>query len=405
MEDKLLESKTRPPHFGAILVCIVFLGAVAYPAAPLYAQGFTQEDLDALYVNQVYRDPDDTSLSCIIGGDSADPGKNAEVVWRFFADKLPAHQIAGIIGNMAAESGVQPQRLEGTASGVITPAEVVVSQQRVGWGLVQWTPAGKIINTMSPVSTANNIDNQLRFLWDQLEGRTPSPEKSAGDQLKATTDIRQATTIFGDKYERPADLSASLEFRISAANGAFERFSNSIPTVSQPVNSPSNLTTNYTSNCESSSSGSVVDVARAQLEIGATEYDDTVLLYTDGNTEAWSADFVSWVFKESGRPFGGGESGGWRRPSVRDMQEMFKNTEELEYFVVGDKTPQPGDVAFYVGGQTPGGSSTNHVNIVIEVNGSSMTTVGGNESNKVRQSSRLIELGSQSLVGFGRSVN
>ncbi len=100
----------------------------------------------------------------------------------------------------------------------------------------------------------------------------------------------------------------------------------------------------------------------------------------------------------------GGSSGGWRRASVLDLQSMYKNSPNYKYFNVGSDTPQPGDVAFYIGSQTPDGGSNRHVNIVIEVNGNTMTTIGGNESNKVKKSTRKISVGSQGLVGFGRIV-
>ena len=59
-------------------------------------------------------------------------------------------------------------------------------------------------------------------------------------------------------------------------------------------------------------------------------------------------------------------------------------------------------MAFYIGAETPDGGSAQHVNIVIEVNGNKMTTIGGNESDQIMRGEREIRLGSQSLAGFGR---
>jgi hypothetical protein len=144
----------------------------------------------------------------------------------------------------------------------------------------------------------------------------------------------------------------------------------------------------------------VVNVAKAELAKDVKEGDENMLGYSDGNDEPWCADFVSWVFKESGMAFTGGVSGGWRLPAVTSMQAWFK--ENAEYFDVGAKPPQPGDVAFYIGAQTPDGGSQSHVNIVIAVNGDTMTTIGGNEGNAVTQSEKTIKLDEQGLVGFGR---
>lgn len=148
----------------------------------------------------------------------------------------------------------------------------------------------------------------------------------------------------------------------------------------------------------------VVAVAERELQLKPVEYDSNVLKYSSGNREPWCADFVSWVYKEAGVPFSGGASGGWRIAAVLNLQKFFQNTPGYEYFEVGQKPPQPGDVAFYIGSQTPDGGSTRHVNIVTEVNDNVMMTIGGNESDTVKKSTRKIEKGSMSLVGFGRMV-
>ncbi len=151
--------------------------------------------------------------------------KDADKVFNFLtaSGRLKPFQAAGVMGNMTAESGIQPQRLEGTKSGTITPAEKVTSG---GWGLVQWTPASKFIKTNNPISKANDLAVQLNFLWNQLEGTGPEAEKQAGDDIKATTNIEDATTAFqgnkkvGGKYygfERPDDQAKTLPDRIASA--------------------------------------------------------------------------------------------------------------------------------------------------------------------------------------------
>lgn len=160
-------------------------------------------------------------------------GTNEEKVWNFFIGKgLEPFQAAGIIGNMYAESAVEPQRLQGTSPGTRTPADQVSGD--IGWGLVQWTPASKFIDpTKAAGKDPNDIAVQLEFLWDQLEGRGPIPEKQAGDDLKATTNIEDAVRAFqGDSriggrytgYERPADQQGSLQTRIDKARDVLARY-------------------------------------------------------------------------------------------------------------------------------------------------------------------------------------
>lgn len=405
----------------SLAIIVIGFQGTSYAALP-----FTSDDLMKIYQGQNFRDPNESLACAVAGGAQVDPGENAEAVWRFFADKLPAVHIAGILGNMHAESGVQPQRLQSTPSGTVTPAAqaILVSDQAAkAWGIVQWDPNSKVINNFPIQTDADVLINQLGFLWDQLEGTSAtSKEKAAGDALKSVPYsspeyIPLATETFARKYERPrgsndsaspehkAFFAASLVYRVAAAEAAYDRFASSIPTVDAPINAPEGVVQEIFDSCNISSSGSViVDVAKAELAKGVMEWDANVLKYTDGQQWRWCASFVSWVFKEAGEPFSGGISGGWMRPGVSDMQAMFQNTGGLEYFAVGTKAPQLGDVAFYIGAQTPDSGSTSHVNIVIEVNEQegTMVTIGGNESNRVKQSTRPIELGALSLVGFGR---
>jgi hypothetical protein len=178
------------------------------------------------------------------------------------------------------------------------------------------------------------------------------------------------------------------------------------PSAAPPQTNTGQTSTPDSSSCDSSSTGGgsgnggVVSVAKTELAKSPVEYDSNVLKYTDGIREAWCADFVSWVYKTAGKPFTDGSSGGWRQASVVNLQAWFQKNQT--YFAVGSQPPQPGDVAFYIGSQTPDGGSAQHVNIVISVQGDTMVTIGGNESNKVVQSTRKIALGQNSLVGFGR---
>jgi N-acetylmuramoyl-L-alanine amidase len=167
-----------------------------------------------------------------------------------------------------------------------------------------------------------------------------------------------------------------------------------------PVDGSAAASSEETTCSSSVSGGSIVQVAEAEFAKNVHEYDSNVLKYTTGRQEAWCADFVSWVYKEAGTPFTDGGAGGWQHPSVLELQGWFKK--KHIYFDVGSQQPQPGDVAFYIGSQTPDGGSTQHVNLVISVNGDKMVTIGGNESNSVKRSTRSIKVGSNSLVGFGR---
>lgn len=193
---------------------------------------------------------------CPVGGLSgilpAD-GENTERAFKFFLSVgYTAEWAAGIVGNMIAESGVEPQRLQGTPSGTITPA-AEVPRRNTGWGLVQWTPAHKFIDAVG-VASADDMGVQLDFLYKQLEGTAPSSnEKSAGDQLKQTTTVEDAAKIFMTKYERPADQSAAAqEKRAALARGVYDKYSGS--------SSPTGGGNSSTSSCGGQGGGGIATV-------------------------------------------------------------------------------------------------------------------------------------------------
>ncbi len=193
---------------------------------------------------------------CPIGGLSGVlpvNGENAERVFKFFLSVgYKPEWAAGIVGNMIAESGVEPQRLQGTASGTITPAAQARGSS-LGWGLVQWTPAKKIIDSVG-VDKADDMGVQLDFLYKQLEGQVSEyNEKAAGDQLKQTTTVEDAAKIFMTEYERPKDQSASAqEKRASLARGVFDKYSG--------ISSPTGGGNSSTSSCGGQGGGGVATV-------------------------------------------------------------------------------------------------------------------------------------------------
>ena len=90
--------------------------------------------------------------------------------------------------------------------------------------------------------------------------------------------------------------------------------------------------------------------------------------YTNGYSyEEWCADFVSYVYKEAGFPFTGGESDGWDENIAANIQNMGFTIHPAASYI-----PEPGDVAYF---NYPGG----HVEIVVS-GGKTPTFIYGNSS-------------------------
>lgn len=144
----------------------------------------------------------------------------------------------------------------------------------------------------------------------------------------------------------------------------------------------------------------IINVARQQYAKHPISYDQTVLTYSQGNKQAWCADFVSWIMLNVGNPYHNPNSGSWRIPGVYTLQQYYES--KGGYANAGSYKPKPGDVAFYVGRRYFGLADSSHVALVVKVVGDSMTTVGGNESGRMRIDTQPIKVGVNRLVGFGR---
>lgn len=113
---------------------------------------------------------------------------------------LTDFQVAGIMGNMWAESGYQPQRINGSPSGDITPADVARGINKA-WGIVQWLPGSKMIDpTIAAGKDPNDLQVQLDFLIGQLNGT--DLDGQSGERLVETIDVGAATLEFETGFER-----------------------------------------------------------------------------------------------------------------------------------------------------------------------------------------------------------
>lgn len=213
-------------------------------SSAVFAQVLTPAQLKVLREGIRYTNTED---ACEIGSVSIPNGtsaQNGKAIYDYLTapGRLQPHQAAGVIGNMVVESGLLPQRLEGTPATVITTAEQYISSGSTkGWGLVQFTPGTKFINAVNPIASANDLGTQVSFVWDQLEGRTAIPEKPAGDQLKATTTLEEAVLAFQGNtkaggtyvgYERPLDQSGTVAERTANARLALAAYGSGVGATS-----------------------------------------------------------------------------------------------------------------------------------------------------------------------------
>ena len=101
--------------------------------------------------------------------------------------------------------------------------------------------------------------------------------------------------------------------------------------------------------------------------------------FSQGAEEAWCANFVSWIMHQAGAPLKNPHTDGWRIPGTFTLREYYEAAGRFKPAGSGYQ-PRPGDVAIYRNSPVFG----DHTNIVLKNDDGILTTVGGNEANRIR---------------------
>lgn len=152
--------------------------------------------------------------------------KNAEkTIWNFLKGKgLNNYAVAGIMGNLYAESGLQSINLQnsyekklGYTDDTYTTAVDNGSYKNfirdsAGYGIAQWTywsrKQGLIEYAQSKGKSIGDLNMQCEYLWKEMQGYT-----SMMNDLKSAKSIRQASDSFLTKFEKPANQSESVKVK------------------------------------------------------------------------------------------------------------------------------------------------------------------------------------------------
>lgn len=101
--------------------------------------------------------------------------------------------------------------------------------------------------------------------------------------------------------------------------------------------------------------------------------------FSQGEHQAWCANFVSWIMNEASVPLKNPHSDNWRIPGTFTLHDYYVAEGRFRAVDSGYE-PRVGDVAIYRGSPIFG----DHVNIVLKNENGMLTTVGGNENNRIR---------------------
>lgn len=153
---------------------------------------------------------------------------NESIVWNYLMDETKinnAYGVAGLMGNLYAESGINPKNLQNSGNkkygltdeeytskvdnGSVTMKQFV--NDSYGYGIAQWTYYSrkqKMYDYCKSHNTTSiaDINSQVEFLWRELQNYT-----SVLKVLKNTKSIQEASDIVLVKFERPANQGDSVK--------------------------------------------------------------------------------------------------------------------------------------------------------------------------------------------------
>ena len=158
-------------------------------------------------------------------------------IWEKLFSFIPnPYSVAGIMGNLMAESGLNPQNLQSKGNrdldmtdeqyttAVDDGSYTDFTTDRLGFGLAQWTyPSRKeafLAFAKERGTSIGDLETQLYFLCQEMNGY-----KTVMDVLRSATSVREASDVVLTKYEKPADQSeAAKEKRSKYGEQFYDRF-------------------------------------------------------------------------------------------------------------------------------------------------------------------------------------
>ena len=180
-------------------------------------------------------------------GSSNSGTEHSRYIWDFFLEKIGnAYGVAGLMGNLEAESGLYPDRVQGDVpysdysqnytaqvdAGAISEDDFVNNAPNGGgYGLAQWTyytrkQALYDMYQSGDYSSIGSIELACDYLWYELQ----STFADVLSVLKTAKSVREASNKVLHDFESPADQSIAVEINRSAMGQAwFELYNKSTP--------------------------------------------------------------------------------------------------------------------------------------------------------------------------------
>lgn len=340
---------------------------------------------------------------------------NEEKIWNYLLKKIGnACGAAGLMGNLYAESALQPNNLENLCeqrlkaagksyctderytaavdNGTISRVKFLnpLPGKVYGYGLAQWTSTGRKaglydLAKKKGVSIAD-LEMQLDYLMQELS----TSYKAVFSVLKTASSVRLASDEVLKKFECPANTGESVcKARASYGQKYYDKYHKE---VKKSLSYSRNVIVKQAKSwigCKESDGThkQIIDVYNAHTPLARG--------YSVKYTDAWCATFVSAVSIKCGYTA--------IIPTECGCDEMIKLFQQLGEWQEDDSyTPAAGDVIFYDWQDSGSGDNTggaDHVGIVEKVSGSTITVIEGNYSDSVKR--RTMKVNGKYIRGYG----
>ena len=148
---------------------------------------------------------------------------NEKVIWNYLKEKgLSEYAVAGVMGNMFAESGLIPNNLQNSFNRLLNMSDEEYTKKvddgsyknftsdKAGYGLCQWTLSSrkeKLYNFAKQRNVSiSDMNMQLDFLWNEMQDYL-----SMMKVFNIAKSVKECSDAFLTNFERPADMSDNVK--------------------------------------------------------------------------------------------------------------------------------------------------------------------------------------------------
>ena len=335
-----------------------------------------------------------------------------EKIWNFLKSKgLNSFAIAGLMGNLYAESGLNPKNLQNSyekklgytdetyTAAVDCGKYTNFAKDAAGYGLAQWTyhtrKAALLAYAKSMGKSVGDLETQLGFLMKELTGNY------AGvlSELKKASSVLAASNTVLMKFERPADQSESVQKkRAGYGQTYFDKFA--VGSTNKQNGGTSNMNVSEVRKKFAARAAGYVGVKEgtAQHHAIIDRYNAHKPLargYAVKYTDAWCATFGSEIALEAGYTD--------IIPTECGCEAQIKLWQKMGRWCENDaKVPEPGDYIYYDWDDNGVGDckgNSDHVGIVESCDGKTIVVIEGNKNNAVER--RTLQVNGRYIRGYG----